>query len=465
MVQSGMRRRGSTLLVMALFAALLPLPAAAQSVALSPGGTFWDDDGNSHEGMIEAIVAADITQGCTGDGRNYCPSVAVNRGQMASFLARALDLPAAERDYFTDDAGSVHQDGINRVAAAGIASGTGSGRFEPLAPVTRAQMATFLSNALELPASERTGRFQDVAGTHADNIERVAAAEITLGCDATGTRYCPSTAVLRGQMASFLGRALGLEANVPPSRALTEGVRTVRRYMDAIAASDYRTAQNLSTGVARGFADYVVKFTQIVGLFGADESVTVTTENSSVSSLGDRRWRLNMTLRWTVDDEFETSVRQLSDFVVRQQADGTFRVESYRRDGLALSSYVRTGNIAASSSGRPVTGRLVAQFRRADLPRPEVVNIVAVTNTRRDWIGIDDGLVNYTTRSDNQNYVSDVGLYPEIRPGQTQEILLITPEIRAPHSAADLVVMAYGPDPSGFEFEQLLAIRIPDWPR
>lgn len=39
---------------------------------------------------IEALVASGITVGC--GGGNYCPDQAVNRGQMAAFLARALGL-------------------------------------------------------------------------------------------------------------------------------------------------------------------------------------------------------------------------------------------------------------------------------------------------------------------------------------------------------------------------------------
>ena len=51
-------------------------------------GTFSDDDGSVHEGMIEAIAAAGITAGCsTTDPTLYCPNDYVSRGQMATFLA------------------------------------------------------------------------------------------------------------------------------------------------------------------------------------------------------------------------------------------------------------------------------------------------------------------------------------------------------------------------------------------
>ena len=51
------------------------------------------------------------------------PDVAVTREQMASFLVRALRLPPATRDYFTDDESSQHESAINAIAAAGITGG------------------------------------------------------------------------------------------------------------------------------------------------------------------------------------------------------------------------------------------------------------------------------------------------------------------------------------------------------
>ena len=67
---------------------------------------------------------------------------------MASFLARALDLPAATSDYFGDDAGSLHEADINRIATAGISNGCQPGLYCPTSPVTREQMAAFLHRGL-----------------------------------------------------------------------------------------------------------------------------------------------------------------------------------------------------------------------------------------------------------------------------------------------------------------------------
>jgi hypothetical protein len=67
---------------------------------------------------------------------------------MATFLSRAFDLPGTSTDWFGDDGGIVHEPAINRLAASGITTGCGTGRFCPSGVVTRGQMAAFLRRAL-----------------------------------------------------------------------------------------------------------------------------------------------------------------------------------------------------------------------------------------------------------------------------------------------------------------------------
>ena len=190
-----------------------PVPAGA----LGPGGTFFDDDGNIHEGAIEAIHAAGITRGCGADDL-YCPASAVTRGQMAAFLRRALDLPTAGGDPFDDDDGTLFETDIAAVAAAGITRGCGPARFCPDRPVTRGEMAAFLTRALDLPAA--TSRFVDDDGSIFEaDVAALAEAGITKGCNPPANDfYCPDAPVLRDQMASFLTRALGLQVLVPLPR-------------------------------------------------------------------------------------------------------------------------------------------------------------------------------------------------------------------------------------------------------
>lgn len=162
-------------------------------------------DDHPHAEAISAIAEAGITEGCT--SARFCPTLAVTRGQMATFLQRALglgdggDLPF---DDVPDD--HPHRAAIAAVAEAGIARGDGDGRFRPDAPVRRDQMASLLAGALELePRDEQP--FEDVPpdSVHAGAIAALADEGIARG-SGDGT-YRPALSLERAQMASFLERS------------------------------------------------------------------------------------------------------------------------------------------------------------------------------------------------------------------------------------------------------------------
>jgi hypothetical protein len=121
----------------------------AQSLGLSGAApnAFSDDNGNTHEASINRIALAGITNGCAPN--LYCPTATVRRDQMASFLATALHLTGTAPNAFTDDNGNTHEGSINRLAAAGITDGCGGTKYCPSANVTRGQMAAFLRRAFE----------------------------------------------------------------------------------------------------------------------------------------------------------------------------------------------------------------------------------------------------------------------------------------------------------------------------
>jgi subtilisin family serine protease len=191
------------------------------SATLRPGGTFKDDNGHFAQGAVEAIAAEGITNGCNPPVNDrFCPQDAVTRGQMAAFLARALKLPAAQ-DVFDDDSDSVFEQAINKLAAARITVGCNppaNTRFCPDDPVTRGQMAAFLSRAFALSAGAGFDAFVDDDSSVFENaIDRLWAAGITFGCNPPDNdRYCPDSTVSRGEMAVFLTRALGLTPFHPP---------------------------------------------------------------------------------------------------------------------------------------------------------------------------------------------------------------------------------------------------------
>ena len=171
-----------------------------------------------HAASIEALHAAGITAGCSQQPLRYCPHQPVTRAQMATFLTRALNLetPTTSAGFTDVPESNVHAASIEALHAAGITAGCSQQplRYCPHQPVTRAQMATFLTRALNLETPTTSAGFTDVpeSNVHAASIEALHAAGITAGCSQQPLRYCPHQPVTRAQMATFLTRALNLEA-------------------------------------------------------------------------------------------------------------------------------------------------------------------------------------------------------------------------------------------------------------
>lgn len=193
-----------------------------------PQPRFSDIAGSTHEAAIACAAWYGITTGRSAS--TYAPDMAVNRGQMASFLARMIDyavanpgsgaraktLAAAGGPRFTDvPSESPHASSIRRLAAAGIVAGGPGGlpssSFGPGQRITRAQMASLLDRSIrhirDRGLAGGGNVFADDAGsTHEEAINRLAAAGIAQGKSAG--LYAPSDPVRRAAMASFLQRTM-----------------------------------------------------------------------------------------------------------------------------------------------------------------------------------------------------------------------------------------------------------------
>ena len=188
----------------------------------SADGRFSDDNGNVHESNIEQAARLDITLGCNPpDNDRYCPFDRVTRAQMVAFLARALGEPDDQTDdpgptmsRFSDVPGDAwYGPYLERLANLEIVHGYEDGTFRPRRPVTRLDMAVWLVRAFPAvsPVPDPIGVFEDMPAEaeHASAVEGLLAAGITRGCSEEPRLYCPSSAVTRAQMATFLVRALG----------------------------------------------------------------------------------------------------------------------------------------------------------------------------------------------------------------------------------------------------------------
>lgn len=206
---------------------LASLLASTSTVAAQPAGDDGED-GTYADTPVDTYYAEAVAQlaeqgvfagTLCEDG--FCPDEAIDRKTMAVWVVRLLDGtdPAAmSESRFSDVAAdSFHAPFIERTAEVGVTQGCGDGsRFCPDRRVTRAQMASFVARAYNLPAASAPA-FSDVAADawYASDVARLAASGITTGCGDV-SRFCPSDDTTRAQMAAFLWRADNASGRTPP---------------------------------------------------------------------------------------------------------------------------------------------------------------------------------------------------------------------------------------------------------
>ena len=139
---------------------------------------------------------------------------------------------------FFDDNGSVHEGDIEGLAAADVTRGCDERQimFCPERVVTRGEMAAFLTRSLKLPTTGVDHFTDDGASIFEGSINSVAEAGITNGCNPPdNTAYCPLSPVTREQMASFLVRALDLPPAEGEPQFLDTSVSVHRGNIEALA--------------------------------------------------------------------------------------------------------------------------------------------------------------------------------------------------------------------------------------
>ncbi|MEX2504792.1 MAG: S-layer homology domain-containing protein [Egicoccus sp.] len=217
-------------------------------------------DGDRAADAIGCLAAYRAVEGRFVDGeQRFEPDLAVNRQQLASFLVGALTvLPA---DAYTppnattpeatdlDRISSVHRVAVARLQADGVVGGYPDGSFRPGDAVSRAQLATFVAGAIETVAGElpREAAADDVAGAHAQSVEKLAAIGVV---DPTADRYRPADPATRADMALFTARALdhlAAEGYVQPMAFSPSPVDNLQGLAD-VGPTDEGVAFDVSAG-------------------------------------------------------------------------------------------------------------------------------------------------------------------------------------------------------------------------
>ena len=145
--------------------------------------------------------------------------------------------------HFSDDDGSVHERGLEALAARGVLAGMecGEGLICPEEPLKRWEMAVWLVRVLDGadPEPIDASRFVDVDAElwWAPFADRLFELEVTVGCRTEPARFCPERNVIRAQMATFLKRAFDLEPAASAGFTDVEADGTHSANIDALAAA------------------------------------------------------------------------------------------------------------------------------------------------------------------------------------------------------------------------------------
>ena len=242
LVRNGLQITAALVLVVGLVPAAL-----GQNAPVDHSLILSDVTGGVHKPAIDKLNRMGLFEGtlCFGE-RRFCPDRPIQRWVMAVWLVRALDAQVLQpevTDLFEDVAHNQWwAPHVDVLAELGVTLGcaTEPARFCPQQSVTRAQMASFLVRAFDLPPSSDQ-RFVDTDGNyHHHNINALASAEVTKGCQTEPARYCPDREVTRAEMATFLARSLDMlpESFFPTYPASPEPISSVLRIAYTVTTKD-----------------------------------------------------------------------------------------------------------------------------------------------------------------------------------------------------------------------------------
>gem|GEM_PF-1662919 len=191
-----------------------PEPEPEPEPESEPEPLFDDvPEDSAHRSAIEELSSEGIITGF-GDGsfRPFQDVSRAETASLLdrAFDITAGETPAAFGDVPED---SAHTEAIERLASAAVIAGFGDGSFRPFQPVTRAEAASLLDRVLgdSVEVGEVVdGRFGDVptSSAHAAAVDRMAAAGVITGFGDGSFR--PFQPISRAEMASLLSRARDL---------------------------------------------------------------------------------------------------------------------------------------------------------------------------------------------------------------------------------------------------------------
>jgi hypothetical protein len=235
-------------------------------------------DGTTSSNNILRLAAAGIVEGNPGTaaqpggiGANrYGPALQVTRGQMASFLNRALayittgsvngagttsGFAAPTAEYYVDTPQATHNNNAKGITAGGVSNGVGNDNYGFVQNVTRQQMARFVSRLLaalfenqadrqNVPGGPRIGGVLNVFSAPFADESRTTATRVSSGANATAVAGTPATPA-NSRTYTATGLASGVEYRIT---LVTAGQVTF-----ATGSNDVRFATGMAADGGNGF--------------------------------------------------------------------------------------------------------------------------------------------------------------------------------------------------------------------
>lgn len=278
----------------------LPLQGLAATSFTDVKEDFWA------EKEISNFVDLGIVKGYP--DKTFRPENTVTRGQAAIMIARGLKLDVSNVGAVSyEDIKDASIKEIAAVTKAGIMKGT-NGKFEPNKPLTRAQMATILTNAFKLKGDGST-TFTDVAKDHYayEAIDAIVSNKIATGLE--DGSFKPEEATTRAQFVVFLSSALNKQTDVTEEPAVEEETEVTNEAITELLKEVYANELALNSYEFDGSMNLGLKFPKSLTSTPEDAAIFKMFEDIKVDIKGAYQkdpMKMEMTMDLTLQGEVET---------------------------------------------------------------------------------------------------------------------------------------------------------------
>lgn len=185
---------------------------------ISPGKTFDDISAHVNQPAIEALASRGIITGY--NDTTFGPEDTMTRAQFATIVVRALGLPLAATDNFTDvSAGAWYASYVGTAYTYGIVNGTSATTFNPNGTITRQEAAAMVARAAKLCGMDTamdTAAIRDMLAQFGDYVTTSEWARESLAfcynadiLNQSDLNIQPKVAIKRCEIAQMLFNLLG----------------------------------------------------------------------------------------------------------------------------------------------------------------------------------------------------------------------------------------------------------------